>query len=76
MASERNNKILKIIDKYIGIPLVFLLGLRRKNLCPRKNINTIGLLATAAIGDTLIMTGAINSIKKKYQNSQIILFCG
>ena len=76
MKSERNNKILKLLDKTIGIPLVYLLGILRFKKNIPKNINTIAILATAAIGDTIIMSGVVNSIKKKYPNSKIILFCG
>lgn len=76
MRKERNNKLLKILDRYIGIPIVFLLGiLKQKKQIPTR-IDKIGILATAAIGDTIIMSGAINSIKKKYPTSKIILFCG
>jgi heptosyltransferase-3 len=77
MKQERNNKLLKLIDRYIGIPLVFLLSIFRiKNKQDFNNANNIGILATAAIGDTIIMSGAINSIKTKYPNSKITLFCG
>lgn len=76
MNKERNNKLLKVIDRYIGIPLVYLLGLKNKKSNTPKVINNLGILATAAIGDTLIMSGAINSIKKKYPKINITLFCG
>jgi len=76
MNQERNNKVLKLIDRYVGIPLVFLFGLKSKNQNFPKEINNIAILATAAIGDTLIMSGAINSIKEKYPNSKITLYCG
>jgi len=77
MSQERNNKILKVIDRYIGIPVVYLLGkINIKNKNMPENIDNIGLLATAAIGDTIIMSGAVNSLKNKYPNSKIILFCG
>jgi len=77
MNQERNNKLLKFIDRYAGIPLVFFLSIFRiKNKRVPDNITNIAILATAAIGDTIIMSGAVNSIKLKYPNSKITLFCG
>jgi len=76
MSKERNNKLLKMVDKYIGIPLVYSLGMFHKKKKLPVDINYIGVLATAAIGDTIIMSSAINDIKNKYPNSHIVLFCG
>lgn len=76
MSKERNNRLLKILDRYAGIPIIFFLGLFKSNNHIPSNLKNIGILATAAIGDTLIMSGAINSIKKKYPESKITLYCG
>jgi len=58
------------------MPLVFLLGIfkRKKNI--PKNIKTIGLLKTAAIGDTVLLTAIIKDILEVYPKSKIVLFAG
>ena len=54
-SQERGSKLLKVFDKYIGIPIVFFLGIfKQKKQIPTR-IDKIGILATAAIGDTIIM---------------------
>ncbi|MFQ5583834.1 MAG: hypothetical protein ACE5GL_05310, partial [Calditrichia bacterium] len=54
---ERANKLLRLLDRYLGIPLILLLRLfkRKKNL-PTGNIKSFGLLKTVAIGDTVLLS--------------------
>lgn len=76
--SERGSKLLKFLDRYIGIPLVFILGiltLFRKKSLP-ENVKKIALLKTAAIGDTVLLTSIIQDLKKNYPGAQIHLYCG
>lgn len=75
--SERGNPILKLLDRYLGIPLVFFLGLfKKKNNFKDKRIKSIGILCTSGIGDAVIMSGPIKDIKKKYPRSRLYLFTG
>ena len=72
---EKGNKFYHKIDKYIGIPLVFLLGIlkkKKKNL--PKNINRIGVLKTASIGDTVLMSAVLKDIRQEYPNAEITFF--
>ena len=58
MAQERGNVLLRRLDRWAGIPLVAALGaaktLRRRN--PPQRIQRVGLLKTAAIGDTVLLS--------------------
>lgn len=81
--SERGSKLLKLLDRYIGIPFVFILGLisffNRKILNKAKlpsDIKSIAILKTAAIGDTVLLTGIIKDLKANYPQSKIDFFCG
>jgi len=74
--SERGSKSLKFIDRYIGIPLVFLLGFFRKKRKIPKKFEKIALLKTAAIGDTTILTSIIKDIEDFNSNIKITLFTG
>lgn len=75
--SDRGNKRLRWLDKWIGIPLVFFLGFfrLRKRKVPSK-IQSIGVLATAAIGDTILLSAFIKELNEGYSQCRITLFCG
>lgn len=74
---ERNNKVMKKLDRYIGCPLVYVLGhLRKKNSFPvLPSQPRILLLKTAAIGDTILMEAIIHEIKSAYPQSSITFVC-
>ncbi len=72
---ERANKILHIIDRYIGIPLVFLGGLRIKRKLPKK-IERIAVLKSAGIGDLVLVSALIQDIRKAHPQAKIFLFTG
>ncbi len=78
---ERANKLLKNLDFFLGIPLVFILGiikkLRRKNryILEKNGISRIGVLKEAAIGDLTILTGILKDLEEAFPEAKIILFC-
>jgi heptosyltransferase I len=71
---ERGKRSLKFLDRYLGIPVIYLLGLtkRKKKLLP--SFDSIGVLVTAAIGDTILLAGVIADIRKHFRNKEIVLF--
>lgn len=72
----RGNSFLHQCDRFLGIPLVFLLGkLREKKQMP-KEVHTIGLLCTAAIGDTVLLSATIADLRRDFPSASIIFFTG
>ena len=72
---ERDVGLLKKFDRYIGSPLLFSIGaLRSKRNIP-KEINTIGIFAFAAIGDSILSSSLLPALKKKFPNAKMIIFC-
>ena len=77
---ERGNPLLKTIDRYLGIPLIFCLGLARK-----KNISALPenlehgtrflFLKTGAVGDSILLSAIALEIKAKWPQAQITLLC-
>lgn len=67
---------MKTLDKYAGSAILFFLGKRKKRGALPGNIESIGLLKTAAIGDTVLLTGAITDIRKRYPAAKMVLFTG
>lgn len=76
---ERNNPWMKRLDKWIGCPLLFVLGIFHHN---RKaiDLNTIdtpriAMVKTAAIGDTIVLSAMVDEIKHQYPRSSITVIC-
>lgn len=76
---ERNNPWMKRLDKWIGCPLLFVLGIFHHN---RKaiDLNTIdtpqiAMIKTAAIGDTIVLSAMVDEIKCQYPRSSITVIC-
>lgn len=73
---EKGNKFFHKLDKYIGIPIVFLLGLfRKKHELPNK-IQKIAILNLGSIGDNVLMSGPIADLLSKYPTVKIDVFAG
>lgn len=74
---ERNNQLMKKLDKYIGCPLLFSLGAVRKKAkwhsFPENP--SVLLLKTAAMGDTILMDAVIREIRAAYPDSRITFVC-
>ncbi len=72
----RSSSLEKLLDRYLGIPLVLLLGLgRRKRKWPDR-IDSIALLQTAAIGDTVLMTAVAADLRRHFPGARIVLLLG
>lgn len=82
-AFERGNRKLQWLDRNLGIPIVFLLGVLRFVLRPSHpqlpaahTVTRIAILQTAAIGDTLLMTGPLADLHEKYPHAEIHILMG
>jgi ADP-heptose:LPS heptosyltransferase len=76
MIRKRGSPVLHFLDRYAGIPAVAILGhTRRKRMLPSK-IQTIGLLRTAAIGDTVLISAAIADLRTAFPDASVIFFAG
>ena len=71
---ERNPKILKWLDRYLGIPLISCLSLFRKKRIRPETIDRVGIFAFAAIGDSILSSVLITSIKKQYPLASVTIF--
>jgi heptosyltransferase-3 len=77
---ERNNKVLRKLDKHVGIPLVYTLGLLRRKrklnpLLQGKIQPRIALVKTAGIGDTLLVSGVIRELRDFFPEAHITMIC-
>ena len=76
---ERNNIWRKRLDKWIGCPLLFMLGFfhqrRQAETFERDRALRIVLVKTAAIGDTILLSAVVDEIKQQYTNSHVTVIC-
>ncbi|WP_019156093.1 glycosyltransferase family 9 protein [Robertmurraya massiliosenegalensis] len=73
---ERGSSKLKLLDKYVGIPLIFLLGLlRKRNRSRMENPERIVIVMIAAIGDTILLSSVIKELRREYPHANISLIC-
>ena len=76
---ERNNPLMKKLDKWIGCPLLFVLGLFHKKRSVKDIKNTtnpkIAIIKTAGIGDTIVLSAIVDEIKSEYPDSSITWIC-
>ena len=74
MIKQRGSALLHYLDRAVGIPAIMVLGgTRRKRVAPR-TIQTIGLLKTGAIGDTVLLSGIIADLRSAFPHAEITLF--
>ena len=74
--SKRNPALFKTLDYYLGIPLIFFLGLFRKKKKKPVSIERIGVLITAALGDTTLLTAMLQDLKEAYPKAHLTIFSG
>jgi heptosyltransferase I len=76
MPTGRSNKTLKVLDRYIGTALLAPLALGRKETVIPTAVGRIGLMKTAAIGDTLLLAGLIEDVRRTFPAASVILITG
>lgn len=73
---NRGSQFRRMMDRYGGIPLVAFLGLIRRRRQLPDVPSKIALLNTAAIGDTVLMSGPISDLRDRYSRARLILLAG
>jgi heptosyltransferase III len=64
----------RILDRYLGIPVLNILAcLKRKRVAPQ-NPSRIGILLNPALGDTMLASAPIQDIRAAYPAAKLILF--
>jgi len=76
MIRKRGSPVLHFLDRYAGIPAVAILGHARRKRALPSAIRTIGLLRTAAIGDTVLISAAIADLRAAFPGASVIFFAG
>ena len=72
---ERGNSRFRFLDRYVGIPIIFILGLlkKRSKIIP-DSIKKVAFLKTAGIGDTALLSAVVRDFKDAYPSIQLTFF--
>lgn len=72
----RSSEFERAIDRYAGIPLLFVLGLlRRRRALPARPAR-IGVIQPTAIGDMFLITGLLCHLRERLPEAEIHVFHG
>ena len=73
---QRGKKRNRQLDLWVGMPLLNLLTtFRRRKVAPPAEVRRIGVMCSAALGDTLLFSGALRDVRAAFPAAQIIHFC-
>lgn len=74
---ERGNRYLKQIDRYVGILVVWILGIfRPRNRKISGTPRRIAIIKGAAIGDTVLLSAIVQDIRAQLPDVELYFFCG
>ncbi len=72
--AERGRTLLRKLDRWIGVPSLWIWSLFRPKRAKPAQIQRIGLCVFAAIGDALLASSLIAGLKDAYPDSKITIF--
>lgn len=72
--AERGRTLLRKLDRWLGVPLLLLIGLLRPKRPKPATFQSLGICVFAAIGDALLASALISDLKKAYPQLKITIF--
>lgn len=73
---ERGNDAYKALDRYLGIPLVWLLGLfTKKHTRISESPSEILVIKLSAMGDSILLIPAVRALRAKFAEARITVLC-
>jgi ADP-heptose:LPS heptosyltransferase len=70
------NPRLRLVDFWVGVPVIFLLGILRKRRSKPASPRRVAVVSPTAIGDLILSTGVLLHLRDVYPNAEIHLFHG
>jgi ADP-heptose:LPS heptosyltransferase len=72
----RSSKLQRDVDRILGIPIVFLVGLIRRQRSLPVSPRRIGIIQPSAIGDMVLISGLLLHLHRRFPNAEIHVFHG
>jgi heptosyltransferase-3 len=73
---ERGNPRLRLLDRYVGIPVVAVGGLLRRRRTLPADPHRIGVLNSTTIGDTVLLSAVLRDVAAAFPEADVVLFAG
>lgn len=74
--APRGSGRLRFLDRYAGIPLLWLGGALRRRRPPPAAPRSIGIVKAYAIGDTVMLSAIAADLRRAYPEARIVFFAG
>lgn len=71
---KRGRPTNRLLDRYIGIPVLNLLTLFRWRRKWPEVVNRVGVVVNPALGDTMLASAAVRDLRELYPRAQLIFF--
>ncbi len=65
----------RIVDRYVGIPLLNLISIAHSKRPQPAALRTIGVLCSPALGDTLLFSAVLRDLRAHFPAARIVHFC-
>ena len=75
MAGERGNRVLRLFDRWAGVPLTAVAGLFSRRREPPQQVCRVGVLCLGCIGDLVLLSGPIADLLSAGPEIQLTVFC-
>jgi heptosyltransferase III len=72
---QRGRRSNRLLDYWVGTPLLNLLATFHRRHSPPAHIQKIGVMCSPALGDTLLFSGALQDIRSAYPEAHITHIC-
>lgn len=73
---RRGSKRNRFVDIWVGIPVLnAIAALRLRRKCPVK-VDRVGVMCSFALGDTLLFSAAVRSVRNHFPTQHLVFFCG
>lgn len=73
---RRGSKRNRVLDYWLGIPLLNLLAMLRWKRKMPQEIRRVGVMCSPALGDTLLFSGALRDLRRRFGgDAEIVHFC-
>ncbi len=69
---RRGSVVNRLLDRYLGIPVLFSASLFRRRRKIPSDIRTIGLMGNPTLGDSLLSSGAVLDVRKHFPKATLI----
>ncbi len=71
---KRGKPTNRLLDRYIGIPVLNLLTLFHHRRKRPETVNRIGVLVNPALGDTMLASAAVRDLREQFPRAKLIFF--